>query len=389
MFRRRYLEAKLTHFSATHAVLHRLWAFVMGINTYVMQSNQTPEKLPFEFKTLNTRPGLWNLERYLTIMPNLTNKITATLYGLAVGDALGVPVEFQGRVFLRQRPVTGMQGFGTHNQPPGTWSDDSSLAFCLAESLCKGFDLQDLAQRFLNWAEWGYWTAHGRVFDMGVATHTALTKLRFGVQPIMAGGVGEQDNGNGSLMRVLPLIFYSSAKEISDRYRLVRDVSSLTHGHIRSVLACFIYTELARNLLGGHGKQEAYDQMKTSVTDFLNEFGLAPQAELDVFQRILENPSLPLQGKSLRFCHESDIQSSGYVVHTLEAALWCFMTTDTYPAAVLKAVNLGSDTDTTGCVTGGLAGLHYGVGQIPRDWLTTLARRADIEDLAHRLGERV
>jgi ADP-ribosyl-[dinitrogen reductase] hydrolase len=322
-------------------------------------------------------------------MPNFTNKITAALYGLAVGDALGVPVEFQGRVFLKQRPVTGMQGFGTHNQPPGTWSDDSSLAFCLAESLCQGLDVSDLAHRFINWYDYGYWTAHGRVFDVGIATSTALTKLRFGVQPTLAGGVGEQDNGNGSLMRILPLVFHNYAREISDRYRAVADVSSLTHGHIRSVLACFIYTELARCLLLGHGKQEAYDQMKAGVNDFVNEFRLVPTDELILFQRILDNPSLPMTGKSLRLCHESDIQSSGYVLHTLEASLWCLMTTDTYPEAVLKAVNLGSDTDTTGCVTGGLAGLCYGVGGIPREWLTTLARRPDIEDLAYRLGERV
>jgi ADP-ribosyl-[dinitrogen reductase] hydrolase len=129
--------------------------------------------------------------------------------------------------------------------------------------------------------------------------------------------------------------------------------------------------------------------MKNSVNDFLNEFGLAPPAELTLFQRILENPTLPPGGKPLRLCHESDIQSTGYVLHTLEAALWCFMSTDTYPEAVLKAVNLGGDTDTTGSVTGGLAGLHYGVSQMPREWLTTLARRPNIEDLAQRLGERV
>ncbi|CCH01682.1 ADP-ribosylglycohydrolase [Fibrella aestuarina BUZ 2] len=317
------------------------------------------------------------------------NKITAGLLGLAVGDALGVPVEFQGRVFLKQRPVTTMQGHGTHDQPAGTWSDNSSLSFCLAESLCKGYDLSDIAHRFINWSDRGYWTARGRVFAIGVATSTAITKLRFGVAPTLAGGRAETDNGNGSLMRLLPLVFYLYERPISDRYRLVTEVSSLTHGHIRSVLACFIYTELARCLLVEPDKDKAFTQMKEAVNGFIDEFAIAPAEELVHFQRILDHPALPAPAKPLAHCHESDIQSSGYVVHTLEASLWCFLTTDSFTQAVLKAVNLGGDTDTIGSITGGLAGLRYGVGSIPKLWLSVLARRTDIEDLAERLSERL
>lgn len=319
----------------------------------------------------------------------LTNKLLSALLGLAVGDALGVPVEFQGRVFLKQRPVTTMQGHGTHDQPAGTWSDDSSLAFCLAESLYRGYDLSDLANRFITWNDRGYWAAHGRIFDVGIATSIAITKLRFGVVPPLAGGRSETDNGNGSLMRILPLAFYTRERPISDRFRMVGEVSSLTHGHIRSVLACFIYTELARCLLTEPDKDAAFEQMKQTVNNFLTESAVVPTEELALFQRILENPALPPAGKALRLCHESDIQSTGYVLHTLEASLWCFLTTDSYAQAVLKAVNLGSDTDTTGCVTGGLAGLRYGVSGIPKLWLSVLARRADIEDLAERFAERL
>lgn len=322
-------------------------------------------------------------------MSQLANKILAAFYGLAIGDALGVPVEFQGRPALKHRPVTTMQGNGTHDQLPGTWSDDSSLAFCLAESLCKGYDLKDLAQRFINWTDYGYWTARGRVFDIGVATNTAIIKLRFGVDPVLAGGRAEMDNGNGSLMRVLPLIFYSHHKPVSDRFRLVAEVSSLTHGHIRSILACFIYTELARSLLTEPDKPKAFNQMKLIVNGFVNEYNVAPAGELRLFQRILENPALPQTGKPLADCHESDIQSTGYVLHTLEASLWSLLTTDSFSEAVLRAVNLGSDTDTTGCVAGGLAGLCYGVGSMPRPWLSVLARRDDIEDLAMRLSRKV
>jgi ADP-ribosyl-[dinitrogen reductase] hydrolase len=131
--------------------------------------------------------------------------IESALLGLAVGDALGVPVEFKSRHTLSAVPVTEMIGFGTHSQPPGTWSDDSALAFCLAESLCKGYDLNDLARRFVNWCEWGYWAArNAEVFDIGNATRLAIRRLDLGISPVEAGGREEHSNGNGSLMRILP-----------------------------------------------------------------------------------------------------------------------------------------------------------------------------------------
>lgn len=134
-----------------------------------------------------------------------------------------------------------MPAYGTDQQPPGTWSDDSSLAFCLAESLCHGYDLADLARRFIDWREKAYWTAHGRVFDIGIATSQAIGRLRSGTLPTQAGGRSEEDNGNGSLMRILPLITYLAGKPIAERYRIVADASSLTHAHVRSMLSCFIY----------------------------------------------------------------------------------------------------------------------------------------------------
>ena len=130
--------------------------------------------------------------RYVTVHHMMkNNQVTDALLGLAVGDALGVPVEFMTRANLQQQPVTGMQGYGTHHQPPGTWSDDSSLAFCLAESLCHGYDLRDMATRFVNWQRQGYWAAHGQVFDIGMATSVALHKIATGTDPIAAGGTRE------------------------------------------------------------------------------------------------------------------------------------------------------------------------------------------------------
>ncbi|MEZ0540873.1 ADP-ribosylglycohydrolase family protein [Fibrella arboris] len=313
------------------------------------------------------------------------NRVTEALLGMAVGDALGVPVEFMARTTLKGQPVTTMQGYGTHQQPPGTWSDDSSLAFCLAESLCAGYNLQDIANRFVDWYEHGYWTPHGHVFDIGIATSTALHKLATGTSPLLAGGAGEQDNGNGSLMRILPLIFYSKNQPILERFRLIKEVSGLTHRHIRSVFACFVYGEYALLLLEGMEKYAAFRAMQQRVTSFMKQHSVLPGNEADHFHRLLETPVGDYEIRPIYNCSEPEIASSGYVLHTLEASFWCFLTTDTYAEAVLKAVNLGSDTDTTGCVTGGLAGLYYRIDSIPSDWLTALVRKGDMIDLGNRL----
>jgi ADP-ribosyl-[dinitrogen reductase] hydrolase len=313
----------------------------------------------------------------------------AALLGLAVGDALGVPVEFIGRETRRRDPVVAMRGYGTHGQPPGTWSDDSSLTFCLAETLATvGYDLADAAHRFVRWQDEAYWTVHGRVFDIGIATAEALQRLRQGVLPQHAGGTDEYSNGNGSLMRILPLVFANKDWPIAERFRTVREVSSITHAHIRSSIAGFIYIELARQLLLGNNKQVAYTAMQRAVNEFLSANSIVSELELRQFHRILENSYGDYDIQPLIACKEAEIKSSGYVVHTLEAALWCLLTHDTYSATVLAAVNLGDDTDTTGAVAGGLAGLAYGEAAIPVEWLSVLARRADIEELAARLVAR-
>ncbi|QIX59971.1 ADP-ribosylglycohydrolase family protein [Hymenobacter sp. BT18] len=321
-------------------------------------------------------------------LTTLETQIRAALLGLAVGDALGVPVEFQSRAARRQDPVVVMRAYGTHNQPAGTWSDDASLTFCLAESLCRGYDLGDLSRRFINWYEHGYWTPHGHVFDVGVATSEAIRRLSRGTSPLLAGGNDEYSNGNGSLMRILPLAFWMQPLTLVERFRLSLEVSSLTHAHTRSILACFIYLELARQLLSGLDKHAAYKAMQQEVNEFAHTEP-ALLAELPRFHRILENPQADYEILSLIRYREDEISGSGYVLHTLEAALWCLLRYDTYAETVLAAVNLGDDTDTTGAVTGGLAGLYYGEAAIPPEWLQVLARRADIEDLARRMAHAV
>lgn len=309
-----------------------------------------------------------------------TNKIKSVLFGVAIGDALGVPFEFKSRQSVKQNPAKDMIGYGTHNQPTGTFSDDTSLTLCVAEALTEEFDLSTIGQNFVKWCYDGYWTARGDVFDIGIATRNAIDRLARGVKPELAGGYEGKDNGNGSLMRILPLLFYLIDKPIEKRFEITKQVSSITHGHIRSVISCFYYLEFARLLLEKKDKFDAYTELQKVLSKHLTSLS-TPLTQVAIFDRLLKAKIYELT--------EEEIASSGYVLHTLEASIWCLLTTNSYKDAVLKAVNLGDDTDTTGAVTGGLAGLLYGLDSIPKEWLDKLARRDDIDDLAERLCKKV
>ncbi|WP_130734950.1 ADP-ribosylglycohydrolase family protein [Flavobacterium sp. J27] len=317
-----------------------------------------------------------------------TTTIHSALFGVAVGDALGVPVEFKSREYLKNNPVINMQEFGTHHQPLGTWSDDSSLTFCLAESLCHGYNINKIANNFVLWRQEQLWTPHGRVFDIGIATNSAIHSIESGIKPLLAGGTSERDNGNGSLMRMLPLLFYVKDFSITKRFDTVKEVSSITHAHIRSVIACFIYIEYALLLLEGKNKEEAFEGMKEKVNGFLFNNPICSQAEIDKFHRVLENQIGDYELVWLAELKEKEISSGGYVLDSLEASLWCVLTSSSYSETVLKAVNLGSDTDTTAAIAGGLAGLLYGYESIPQEWITVLARKEDITILCDQMSEK-
>jgi ADP-ribosylglycohydrolase len=313
-------------------------------------------------------------------MTNKKNNIKSALFGVAVGDALGVPVEFKSRNTIMQNPITDMIGFGTYNLPPGTFSDDSSLTFCLAEALTEEFDLNIIGKNFVKWVTENYWTPRGSVFDIGIATRQAIDRLAKGEKPDLAGGFDVSSNGNGSLMRILPLVFYIFDKPISERYQITKQVSSITHGHIRSVIACFYYLEFARQIILGVDKFEIYENLKAEISNHLNSLSINP-SEISLYQRILKENVYKLT--------DQEISSSGYVLHTLEASIWCLLTTENFREATLKAVNLGEDTDTTGAVTGGLAGLLYGYDNIPQTWTESIARKTDIENLTERLNNKI
>ena len=319
----------------------------------------------------------------------MEGKILNGIMGLCVGDALGVPVEFKRREYLTNNPVTDMFGFGTYNQPSGTWSDDTSLTLCLLHSLSNGLDYTNIAQKFQLWLRNAEYTPHGNVFDIGMATMSALQQFSSGIEPIKCGGDKEYDNGNGSLMRILPLAFYiysiygcfyhdKDLEDTNEAFEVIHNVSSITHAHKRSHIACGIYISIAVELLDckecsmvkyvsdGLENAKMYYENKTDYN-----------SELKHYERLYfdEFKNLPIDS----------IKSSGYVVDTLEAALWCILNTDNYRDCVLKAVNLGSDTDTIAAVAGGLAGIYYGVDSIPQEWVNQIARLGYIKDLCRLL----
>ena len=180
------------------------------------------------------------------------DRIRGGILGAILSDAIGLPVEFRSREHLKRFPVIDMRAFGTHHQPKGTWSDDSSLMLCLIETIVEGFDINLLGQKFVDWKNEGYWTPHGKVFDIGFTTRTAIDKIKKGYLPQEAGGKFEDDNGNGSLMRILPVIFFIEQIQNEDqRFQVISDISSITHGHIRSILACKFYVDYALKLWKG------------------------------------------------------------------------------------------------------------------------------------------
>ena len=295
--------------------------------------------------------------------------ITNAMRGLIVGDALGVPVEFCTRDELDRDPVSHMRAYGTYKQPAGTWSDDSSMALCTLESLTAGYDLEDMMTRFRDWNYEAYMTPHGTTFDIGFTCSDAISAFKISGDHRTCGMSHERSNGNGSLMRIMPLSLAVSQWAPKEIVARSSEVSALTHGHIRSQLCCAIYSLIVSRIAAGDDLAAAHSFAVTNVD--------VPEAEQEPLAGILS-------GECMR--RERDlVRSSGYVVHTLEASLWCLANFANYPEATLAAVNLGSDTDTTGAVTGGLAGLMY--GDIPDQWWQETARHEDLDELINNFAE--
>lgn len=304
--------------------------------------------------------------------------IYGAIYGIAIGDALGVPYEFKSREQMLENPCVEMVGQGTHKMPKGTWSDDTSMTLATLVGISKmkhDGDYSAIMREFLAWLNGGKYTID-RVFDIGGTCSDAILNFSQGISPLKCGARGERNNGNGSLMRIMPAVLYSLFKHQCVDTDIVKNIGALTHAHRTSIDACMLYGELVRYMTVAKEPtlQGDLDENKQEVFELyrhlLRHYG---DNAAKMFYRLGQREFYDLP--------ESEIESSGYVVDTLEAALWCFANTNNYKDCVLKAVNLGGDTDTVAAVAGGLAGLFYGIDNIPKEWIEML-RGKDIIDSA-------
>lgn len=360
------------------------------------------------------------------------------MMGLVVGDALGVPVQFLSRTEIKNRPegpVTGMEAGGVYHMPEGTWSDDSSMALATLASIIekKEIDPADIMKRFVKWELEGEYTPFGAAFDQGITCSRAI--YNFVEQPDIktCGATGERANGNGALMRILPvcLYYYDRMKKIctseDEAIEGIHVISGLTHNHIRGKMCCGIYYFCVKSIIDGIKKeekpslgiliqeetekdlkpalaaslQEGIEKEKKPALAALLQEGIEKEKKPALAALLKEGiaQGLKYYGRDLRnlgeLAHlgrlydlselketpEEQIRTSGYVIDSIEAAIWCLLTTDSYKDCMLKAVNLGDDTDTVAAIAGGLAGLYYGYEAIPKEWLAVIKKREWVEGI--------
>lgn len=299
------------------------------------------------------------------MMPTQRSRYLGALLGLACGDAVGTTVEFSGRGTFK--PVTDMVGGGPFGLKPGQWTDDTSMALCLAESLLtKGkFDAADQMTRYSNWWHWGYLSSTGDCFDIGMTVQSALSKFALTGNPF-SGSTDPQSAGNGSLMRLAPVVLFAYP-DVQAALSYAADSSRTTHGAQEAVESCQLFAALLCTILSGQPKHQLFEHVHYAPSQ----------------PKLIEMAKGAFITKD-----EQSIRGSGYCVESLEAALWCFFNTDSFEQAILRAVNLGDDADTTGAIVGQIAGAFYGVDAIPRSWVEQLTMREDIEEMAVRLYER-
>lgn len=288
------------------------------------------------------------------------DKLYDAVLGLAIADAIGVPAEFKSRNELKKKPITDMIGGGLWEQPEGTWSDDTAMTLATIDALnINNWEyseklLHDIMKNFVNWYHNGELAANKHRFDIGNTCLKAISNYE-NSNDVYNCGVKGRDCGNGALMRILPAAFIESETKLSV---VVTKISSLTHNNDVCNTASIIYIAFLKLLIKHQDKNLAFRELTKKITSSTTPKEL-----------------LRLSDKRFSKLNEDDIKSTGYVVDTLEAAIWCFLNTDNYKDCILKAVNLGDDTDTVAAVAGGLAGVYYGINErdgIPEEWINRL-----------------
>ena len=304
------------------------------------------------------------------------------IMGVAVGDALGLPVQFESREALRKDPVTEMLPCDLFFSPIGTWSDDTAMTIAMFESINRlgHVDADDIMQNFIRWQYEGEFSANDRCIDEGITCSIGITNYKENVDIYTCGRTGEHANGNGSLMRTLPIsIYYAKQvkKEKATIEEAIKDihlVSALTHNHLRACIACGLYFFCVTEIIYGEG--DLMTRLQTAMDAGFRFYDKSEETREDLsyygaFFDLSEFAKQP----------EGSIKSTGYVVDSYEAAIWSLINTDSYRNAMIKAVNLGDDTDTVAAIAGGLAGLYYGYDAIPEEWLAVLRKREWLEQM--------
>ncbi len=301
------------------------------------------------------------------------------IIGFAIGDAMGVPVEFTNREKLMRNPITSMEGFMSHNVPKGTWSDDTSMTIATMDSIINSngdIIANDMANRFLEWMEKGEYTPGGKIVDIDRTTLRALGKYKTTRRSaVNCGCTSNTDNGNGSLMRMLPIVYYSYLNwlEQDKILKLVAGLSSITHANELVIMGCYMYVNYAIELLNTNNRKAAYSKIQNL------DYSMFSMPTIRAYTRILDH--------EIYHYGIDEIKSSSYIADTLEAVLWVLINTDTYNQAIIGAINLGSDTDTIAACTGGLAGIIYGIKSINSDWKIDLRKYSELIDLCEKFDE--
>lgn len=327
----------------------------------------------------------WELinKKYSDVVEQRKRTTVDGLLGFAVGDALGVPVEFLDREMVKRLQIKDMRGCDQSNRimstwgmtiPSGAWSDDTSMLIAGMDSLVKTHaevDYDDVMKKYLSWWDNDEYTSTDEAFGLGECVEKAFKNYRGGKAALESGGELLTDNGNGSLMRILPFamicIELNLTEEETQEY--ISNASRLTHAHSISRLGCFIYTEYLRKIIETSSPMMALSYIRSI------EYSKYFDRETILAYKKLLHPSFSR-------IKEEDIKSTGYVVDTLEAVIYSVTNGTNYEDTVLKAINLGEDTDTIGGITGSIAGMLYGKEAIPNNWLEKLKRKEYLEELA-------
>lgn len=297
---------------------------------------------------------------------NLQKKLYSMIIGAAIGDILGYPVQFIKRE--KSNKITDKRLIFIANKFQGIYSDDTAMTLCLLDSLNKHnwqeLDYKDIMDTYIKWINTGYLTCTEKAIDVGISTRKALTRYYNGVPIELCGCQGYWECGNGSLMRIAPLAFYLYLNPSTDKLKVVKNISSLTHAHNICTIGCYIYISILLSIL----KIKNVDKLtavKQGIEDAKKTLNTYSPQELNLYNRVFNI-------ENLLNSNIEDIKSSGYIIDTLEAALYCYLKSDNYQNAIISAIKLGDDTDTIASITGSLSGLYYGYDNIPKSLINII-----------------